>query len=406
MQVVISAGELLATPRPLAELFEAILDQVQAAFAPQRCLLLLREEEKGELVVKASWPRDQDTGRLVFSRTLVNQVLSDRSSLLTADAQNDPRFAAQESVIMQGLRSAMAAPLFDSEKVIGLLYADIADLGRFYTRSELQAFTLLANLVAVKITQARLEQAERERAHMAHEIEAAQDIMQRLLPESPPAVAGYDVCAWLQSCLEVGGDLYDVREAADNRVLLMLGDVAGKGLGAALLVANLAPAVQLLTEESSDPLLIVQRLNRRLFACTDTVRFATLFLGLLDPPTGELAYVNAAHLPPLVIAGDGSVRELPPAGLPVGAFEDGKHQAGRVMLARGDLLAIFSDGIPEAMDSDEEFYGMARLRDLLVRERDGSAGEIIETVRDDLTAFLAGQQLSDDVTLLVLRREA
>ena len=407
-QVLAAAGELLAQPRPLDELFDAILDLVEKTFSPERTLLLLREPGRPDPVVRASRARGgRDPRQVVLSRTMVERVLTERASLLTTDAQVDPRFTGHESVIMQRVRSAMASPLFDNAEVIGLLYADGTDPGRPYAPDELRAFTILANLIAVKITQARLEEVEREKRRLSSELLTARGIIERVLPGELPTLPGWDLCVRLQPCHEVGGDLYDVRRLEDGRLALVVGDVSGKGLGAALLASNALSVLRVLLEEPRDMPAVMARLNRQVFNSTDTTRFATMFVGLLDPVEGRLDYVNAGHTPPIVVRAAGDAEDLPPTGPPIGLLEDLPFRAGTAQLAAGDLLAVCSDGIPEAWNSEDEDYGDARLHAVLRRERGApSAADVVAGAFADIAAFVAGAPVADDIVLLVVRRTA
>ncbi len=405
-QVLAKAGELLAVQRPPEELFEAILDLVERMVEAERTMLLLREEGSAEPVVKASrlhGPRRED--RIVLSSTMVQQVIQEKESFLTTDAQEDPRFQSHESVIFQRTRSAMAAPLFDNQKVIGVLYADTTDPITQYTDEELRTFMILANLVAVKITQARLEAAEAERRQMEMELRTARDIMTRILPSELERVEGYELCAYQEPCHTVGGDLYQICRLEDGRVVILMGDVSGKGLGAALLVSTIMPIVNVLSEDVAEPITLMDRLNRQVFQSTDAVRFATVFLGVLEPGTGKLEYVNAGHNPPLLIDGDGTTREIAATGLPVGMFEETSYEAGTVDVKRGEMLMLYSDGIPEALNADDDEYGMERFADLLRRERAQGLEELLLCVQDDISEFVGDTPPSDDVTMLLIRRQ-
>ncbi len=404
-QVLAEAGELLAVQRPLEELFGAILNLVETTVASERSFVLLNEEGKAEPVIRASrlhGPRRE--GRIVLSQTMIQKVLHDKASFLTSDAQQDPRFQSHESVILQRTRSAMAAPLFDNERVIGILYADTTDPVTQYSDDELRTFTILANLIAVKITQARLEAAEAAKRQLEMELQTARDILKRILPEKLAEVDGYELCAFQEPCYTVGGDLYDVLRLPDGRLVILMGDVAGKGLGAALIVSTIMPIVQLFAEEFPEPIRVMSRLNRQLWRSTDRIRFATVFLGILDPGTGRLEYVNAGHNPPLLIDRDGSTREVPATGLPVGMFEDASYEAGTVSVRPGELLMLYSDGVPEAQDASGDEYGMTRFQELLCRERGRRVSGIVECVTGNLREFMSGCMPTDDVTMLAIRR--
>jgi serine phosphatase RsbU (regulator of sigma subunit)/pSer/pThr/pTyr-binding forkhead associated (FHA) protein len=398
--------EMLSVERSLHDLFELILDLVERRVSAERIKLLLLEEGSPNPTITASRPRNAtDAQRTLLSRTMIDRVLSERSSFVTTDALADERFREHESVILQGIRSAMAAPLFDNKQVIGLLYADSTDPGTRYTKDDLRTFTMLANLVAVKITQTRLAAAEEEKRRLEAELDTAKEILERILPSELKPIPGYDVCAHQQPCFTVGGDLYEACPMADGRVVLVLGDVAGKGLGAALLVSNIMSALRFLCDDPTDPARMVGRLHQQVWLSTDAVRYAGLFLGLLEPASGRLSYCNAGHNPPpLLIRSDGAAQELGSTGFPIGMFEDAKYEAREIRLLAGDFLALFSDGIQDAEVGPDQEYGVERLHELLRAERSRSPSEIVDVVRSDLESFLGDRPLIDDVTILLLKR--
>lgn len=403
--VLAEAGSLLVTPGAPEQLFEPILDLVDAAVMPERALIALLEDGSGEPHVRASRVRGGGQApNLMLSRTVINRVLGERVSFLIEDAQHDVAFQSQMSIVSQGVRTAMAAPLFDNENVIGLLYADSADSHDRYTTDELKAFTLLANCVAVALTHARYHTMEAEKQRLEGELGAARRIMGNLLPESAPDIPGWELVPHIVSCTEVGGDLYDIFTLPDGRVLVVVGDVAGKGLGAALLVSSLLPLLRGLSGACEDIAALVGRLDAVLFPVTEPVRYATLFVGVLDPATGRLEYVNAGHNPPCVVRAGGEVETLAPTGMPVALVGVGTWGSRTLDLGPGDLLALFTDGIPEAWDASEEEYGDERLLALLRSQRGKGAVAVRDAVLEDLASFVGDAAASDDVTLVLLRR--
>jgi serine phosphatase RsbU (regulator of sigma subunit) len=336
----------------------------------------------------------------------VDRVLQEKTSFLTTDALNDPRFRGQQSVLMQQIRSALAAPLFDNAQVIGLLYADTSDPRHWFSKDELRAFTLLANVIAVAITHARYRAMEQEKLRLESELDTAREIIERILPKSLPACAGYDLCAFQDSCYEVGGDLYSVLPLGDGRLGLLMGDVAGKGLGAALLVTNIIPVVQLLSEEAWEPTRLMSRLNQQVWQTTDTVHFATIFWGILEPDSGRLVYVNAGHNPPFIVSAEGNVQKLGPGGLPVGMLEEFPYKSGEARLEPGSVLTLFSDGIPETLNAREEEFGEERLRELVRSQRQQPATRLVEAVLAEVRTFRDNAPAADDVTMLVVKRLA
>jgi len=404
-QVLVDAGELLAVHRPLDELFEVVLDLVERTVKPRRILLLLTDEDE-ELTVKAQrFKGSESHDRLILSRTMIDKVLAEKAAFVTANALLDSRFSGQESIISQGLHSAMAAPLFDNETVIGLLYADTADVSISYTEDDLRTFTILANISAVKITQARTAALVEEQRRLQREVEAARNILEQILPDSVNQVAGYDLHAFWKPCFAVGGDLYDSQLLPDGRLAFLFGDVTGKGLGAALLVSHIMPIVRLLAEELWLPGKLLNRLNRDLWRSTDSVHFVTLFFGILDPADGSVQYVNAGHNPPLHVHRDGRVDALDSTGLAAGMFEGAEYTEGRLLLQPGDVLTLYTDGVTEAENPDGGEFERDRLSEVLARERERSPEEIVKRVMSELCRFHGDDCFDDDVTMLLIRRQ-
>jgi serine phosphatase RsbU (regulator of sigma subunit)/pSer/pThr/pTyr-binding forkhead associated (FHA) protein len=404
VKLLAEAGQLLVLPRPLRETCDEILRFVERAVPATRLVLLLRDVPGEDPVQFAARARGGRTDRpLGLSRSILHLVLDECTSVVTSDATLDPRFHDQQSIVLQGVHSAMAVPLFDNQRVLGALYADSAVPGISFDEEQLQLFTVLANMAAVKITNARLLEAEQVRQRMAQELATATRIQRALLPPAPPDVPGWVFDARLESCHEVGGDLYDFHRRSDGRVVVVVGDVSGKGLGAALLMSSVLSSARVLYDSCPDPVELVTRLNGMLHRSSDPGHFVTLFVAVIDPTDGAVLYVNAGHNPPLVL-GAGSARTLEAGGVPVGILPEFPFEAGAARLEPGETLAMFSDGIPEAKRGDE-FYDDARLVDLL---KAYAVEPVLERVGDAVVGavdeFLAGAPRSDDLTLVLVRR--
>ncbi len=404
-RAVTEAAPLLVQPRPLEELFEAVLEIVDKMVPSRRKLVLLENPETKELEVKAARPARQDGEELMLSASMTRTVLEERSALLVSDAMADDRFAAQESIVAFNVRSALVAPLFDNEHVIGLIYVDHDDPLVRYDEDQLRAFTLLANLIAIKITQTKLLEEQREKERLAEEMATAQKIQVGLLPENLPDADGYAIFAKQMSCFETAGDLYDVAALPDGSLMIVVGDVSGKGLGAALLMSNVMAGLRVLYEESNDLARVVSRLNDQLQASTEMTRFVTLFVGRLDPKMHELTYVNAGHNAPFLITLDKKVEEIEATGIPVGMMPGAAFEVGTVKIPDHALLAIFTDGIPEAQVG-EEFYDEERLIQSIKNRMTKPVREIGQGILDDLFEFLGDTDANDDITLMILGRRA
>jgi serine phosphatase RsbU (regulator of sigma subunit) len=415
-------------PRPREELYDALLDAVAKVIPARRLALLLHDdpgtsqETDDPPPVRAARPALPAGESLLLSRTLLRTVLHQRQSLLVVDARADARYKDQASIVALDLRSAMVAPLFDNEWVIGVLYADTSDPRVHFDEEQLRAFALLANLVAVKITNSRLLNDLRETERMAQELATAARIQRELLPTRLPEIPGYEVGAMLIPCFEAGGDLYEAAAQPDGTCIFAVGDVSGKGMGAALVMSHTLAVLRLLQEEGLPLDETAARLHRHVYRSTDAASFVTLFLGRLDPQAGRLEFVNCGHNAPLLFlpavptVGDpqrghgGQVQELEVTGLPLGMFPvemlpPDPFASCTVDLPPGSLLVIFSDGIPEAMGPDG-FYGDERLVETLRRHVHQPLETIAREALADVEKFRGATPASDDVTILLLRRVA
>ncbi len=403
-QILADAGDLMTNPRAPDELYEPILDLVETALEPERGFILLLQEGQPEPVIVAKRIKGSREGdSLALSRTMVARVLHHRTSFLTTDPVNDPDLDGAMSMVSQSIRTAVAAPLFDNEEVIGLLYADDTRAKRI-SRDELRAFTMLANAIAVAITHSRYHQMEEEKRRQDAQLATASEILDHILPSELPDVEGWELSASLEACYEVGGDLYDALFLPDGRLAFFVGDVTGKGLGAALLVAQVLSLARFMIGEGWEPGPLMERLNREIFLTTDYVRFTTAFLGYLDPATGRVACVNAGHNPPVVVRADGRVETCATGSLPVGVLEDTTYKVNDLVLEPGDTLAMFSDGIPETVDAADEEYGEDRFGRLVAARRHEALDAISDAVLTDLALFRGEGEVGDDVTLVMLRR--
>ena len=404
VRLLAQAGRVLVMPRPLRETCEELLHFVEQAVPATRLIMLLREHEGSELVQIAARTRGVSAREpLALSRTIMDAVLDECTSVITRDASVDPRFQAQMSIVSQGIHSAMAVPLFDNEKVLGLLYADSNVLTVNYDEELLEIFTLLGNMAAVKITNSRLLETEQARLRMAQELATATRIQRTLLPVAP-AVDGWNCLARLETCFEVGGDLYDFHTKPDGTLVFAVGDVSGKGMGAALLMSSVLASARVLYDVCDEPVDLITRLNAVVHRSTEAGHFVTMFMGWLDPGTGRLRYVNAGHNSPMLFAGERRAL-LDATGVPLGVLQSFPFTSAETTLEAGDLLAVFTDGIPEAQRG-EVFFDDARLADVLAAHRGAATlATVADAVMGGVETFLDDAPRTDDLTLVLVRRE-
>ncbi len=392
----------------LSSLFELIaLDDSSESLADKTCgflsrwvpadrIILLEDYGEGTSVEPAGfWLRDDTIKEeLKLSHTLVQWVIAKRTAVLLEDVQGMAQDMSQSMVSMQ-LRSAMAVPLFDNERVRGILYLDTTKPAEIYNEDQLQMVTATANAVAIKL----------RNQSMASELATAARIQQALLPDKLMEIDGFDLLVRLDMCRDVGGDLYHVLPRPHGGMMLALGDVAGKGTPASLAMSACMVLLSTLADIGGELDQIMGLMHSKLYENLPVEQFITLFLGDLDPKTGKLSYVNAGHELPLIIRGDGRVDELESCSPPVGVLPEFPCRIGVAALEPGDLMAIFSDGIPEATLDGEAFLGIEPVKSILVEMRERPLVEISDAIGGAVDGFLKGGHASDDVTLLLLRRQ-
>jgi phosphoserine phosphatase RsbU/P len=404
LAAVSEAGQMLSRRMELSELYEKVLDLIAKSITTSRVLILSKEKGEAEPRVIASRIGDfAPEEPLCLSRTMLADILEAGKSFLTADASADAQWGKKDSIVTLGVRAAMGAPLFDNDRILGAIYVDSRTAGLSYEADDLRLLTLLGNMVAVKITHSRLEVEEQALEELRRELTLAARIQTNLLPKNIPSVPGYEIFAYQAACTDVGGDLYDVRSAGDGRMWILLGDVSGHGVAAALLMSNVMAGVQILTETATDPLDLVTRLEAYVSQHIELGRFLTLFVGLLDPDSGTLRYVNAGQNPPILVSKQ-SRTALENSGLPV-AILPGVHARIPLecRLAEGDILLMASDGVTEFNHKGAQ-YDEGRYQQFLEGVGSQSAEATGRSLLRDLEAWSQGAPAADDVTLLVVKR--
>jgi serine phosphatase RsbU (regulator of sigma subunit) len=407
LALISKVGITLLSSSTLEQTLEQIVSLVFEAVPADRCLLMMRDDANQELRVAVARLRDRvgEVGEIRVSRNVMDEVVIRGKSVLTSDAQHDPRFSSG-TVVLQGVRSVLAVPLGVSEKVFGIIYADspIAE-GRF-TEDHLKVLTTLASVAAIRVENARLVEARFQQERLERELQLAMEIQQRFQPTAPPVVAGYEFQGISFPCYEIGGDYYDFIKRDDGRLVIALGDVSGKGTAAALLMSSLHAAIHAQTGSHDTLVETISAVNRYLAENIPPNRFVTLFYAELDPESGALSFLNAGHNPPLIVHAAGTVEQLASGGLPLGIKADADYREGRTTMQMGDVLCIYSDGVTEAASPNGEEFGPTRLYEVVSRNVDASAAGIRDRIESALTKFSQGTQAADDITLVIVKRQA
>ncbi len=397
MQALLDAGRELDGHRPLPELFETILELAVSSVGARRGVVMTLEN--GELT-----PRTARGDNFRMSSSVRDQVMRERRSLLIGDTSTDDALRGSMTILQQGVKSLIAVPLQTADAVIGLLYVDSPDLFRPFTADDLTLLTVMANIAAVRIESSLLAEERKANEKMAEDLRRAAEIQRTLLPHVAPLVHGLDIHGYSMPCRSVGGDYYDFIRMPGGKLGVIVGDVAGKGMPAALMMSSLQARVQMLAEEGGGVAALVSRLNRGVAANCPGNRFITFFMAIVTPETGNLEYCNAGHNPPWLVRAAGNVEALETGGPVLGILPQAPFLAGSATLEPGDALLLFSDGAPEARSADDEEFGDDRLLQELQTRAGSGAREIVQGMTEALERFMGTAAAVDDVTLVAVKR--
>lgn len=405
-------GPALLAHKPMSELFQFIVDLTSDVLRCDRTVLVLRGEDGNELIPMATKQRGGTGQEILVSRSIARRAIEDRTAILTSDAQSDERFKEQQSVIRQRINSAMCVPLWHEEEVLGVLYVDNVAAPVPYEHTDLLILTHIGHLAAVKILETKSFEELQRRRQIEEELKRAANLQQSLLPADPLLAPPYRVAGKNIPSSDVGGDYFDFIESeipeggtVSGFLTVGLGDVAGKGMPAALLMTNLHASVRAHVESEPRLPLVMGRLNRSIHQAVRGERFITLVLIAIDRATGEFRYVNAGHNPPFLVHASGEIEQLSIGGLLLGMFPEATYESATLHLEPGEVLVLYSDGVTEARNDEDDEYGEERLQAFLKEHRNADPEILVESLIRTVFEFSKDGKPGDDVTVAVIRRD-
>jgi serine phosphatase RsbU (regulator of sigma subunit) len=414
LRVLLEISSNLGKTLEVDKLLPKIVDSLFGLFKQaDRCFLIQSEEGSGKLmprVVKTRKPHEETNAR--YSKSLVRKCLESAQSFLSDDASRDERVQLSQSVVDFRIRSVMIAPLVTGEsKAFGVIQLDTQDRGKKFTQEDLQLLSCVAIQASVAMENAKLHDDAMAGERRKRDLELAHQVQLSFLPRSLPQVPGYEFNAHYESALEVGGDYYGFIPLPGGRLAMTLGDVAGKGVPAALLMAKLSSDARFSLLTESDPARAISKLNDLLCEFTGQMdRFVTLILAVLDPAAHMATLVSAGHPPPLLVrkSKPGSEDAMPPrsAGIPLGITEGFPYESCQVALQPGDSLLLFTDGVPDAHDRVNNLFGGKGIEAALRGAAGSGPGQLVESLFRAVQAHASGRNPHDDVTLIGFGRLA
>lgn len=392
----------LAGPISLDALLEQLLDRLFATLHPEEGIILLRQPD-GSLVPAASRRLPDAKGDLLVSRRLITEVVDKGTAALVSDIDVDERFARSESIIGAGVRSILAAPISDPGGCVGMVAVYSRAHVRRFGEEDLELLVSLASAAALRIRNVALAEEAAERRVQDHELALANEIQMAMLPRHVDERPEVDLSGRLVPARAVGGDLYDFFVDGDD-LWFIVADAAGKGVSAALFMAITRTLFRAVALGDAAVPSVAARMNAALSRDNERQFFVTALVGRLDLGSGELAFANAGHLPPLLASSQGlrPVDEVE-GGIAFGILDGAAYEEVRLRLAPGDLLLLVTDGVTEAVNPAGELFSDARLHAHLAVVAAKPAAEIVSSLLDQVTAFAAGAPQEDDITALALR---
>src|ERR1017187_2415561 len=417
--VLLDVARTLSSGVSLEDILTAVVDAAVAVTRTERGVLLLANPS-GELETVVARNAQRGTLRpeeVQVTQGIVKRVAASRRELIVSENDEDTgaTLNPQESMIRMNLHTVVAIPIDKmaviealdvtiarQTELLGVLYLDSRSPSSAFSDLDREVLRTLAREAATVVENARLFAASRAKARLDHEIEIASQIQQKLLPKVLPNLPNVAVAGSTLACYSVGGDCFDVIDLDGGRHGFFVGDVSGKGISAALL-ATLLQGVFFTTAAMDIPLPgVFSRVNRYLCERSGDDRYATVFYGVLDQ-AGRFDYVNAGHVPPLILRRSGAVDGLRSANFPVGMFHEAEYESASVNLAPGEFLVIYTDGVSEAANVRMELFEEEGLRRIMESFKGQTVEELAETIRDAVKAFTSGAPQSDDITILVVQ---
>jgi len=403
LEITQSLGRVLS----LDEVLPQVLNTLFKIFVQADRGLIVLKDDDGRLVPRwTKWRREDEDDTIRISRTIVNQVMESKEAILSADAASDSRFDMSESIADFRIRSMVCAPLVDTEgKAFGVLQIDTFDQRNRFQADDLEVLVSVASQAAISIASAQLHEAALGQRALERDLELAHVVQRGFLPDDPPLLDAYEFYNYYQPANRVGGDYFDYISLPDGRLAVIVADVVGHGVAAALLMAKLSAEVRFCLASQLHPASAITQLNASFGNGNLEDRFVTLIMAVLNPQTHEMTIVNAGHMAPMLRRVEGEVEDAgeAEAGLPLGVLDDYQYQQCQITLSPGEIITLYTDGINEAHNNQGSQYTIERIRKQVAATAE-SAATVGRNIIADVRRFIGREPQGDDMCLVCFGR--
>ena len=404
-QLLIRLAEILGTAFQEHAVLDFVIDELlKAAPRAERGLVLVYEDEGGELVPSSIRAPGGAPARVGYSRTLMKQALARREGLVIIDAGSEGKAAGSDSLLLMGLRSVLCVPITFRNEIFGVVQLDGRPGGGPFTESELGTALGFAAQIGMTIAYVRLHKRELKRELLDRDLTLARRVQQDFLPQRPPEVPGYGFSVEYTPAQAVGGDFFDFIQLSPTHVAVIAGDVSGKGVSAAIFGARVTSDFRYQSVGQTSPAMILERVNKSLTHVSRDGMFATAVVAVIDTTTGQLEIATAGHPLGVLRAASGWARLVgATGGPPIGIRDRATFPQTSHPLAPGDTVVFYSDGVTEAVNVGDDQYGNERLLGA-IRPAGGSIRELTRALADDVARFSQGCEQRDDITIVAFGR--
>jgi sigma-B regulation protein RsbU (phosphoserine phosphatase) len=405
LSLLFEATRLLNSTLDLAELLELILKIARSEVKAERGTVFLVDSKREEIWSIAASGLDHQEIRIPFGKGIAGRVAVSGDMVNTEDAYEleyfDPSF---DQRLNYRTKSLLSIPIkHHSGEIVGVLQLLNAQSGKF-TADDVGFLNKLSGHMAMALENAQMHRDTMEKQRMERELSLARSIQHRLLPEAPPIVPGYDIAVLSDFCFDVAADYYDFINLGPQSLLLVSAEVEGKGVSSALIMANLQATLRALVMHLHSLEVLAFSLNEMLYTYTKAGKHLSVFLGLIDTRRNILQYVNAGHVPPILVRGKtGEVKLLEEGGTVIGLFPQVDYTRGSVKLEKDDVFVCSTDGILQISDDEKHEYGARRLTDFVRRHRERTAQGIADAVLAEVSAYSTASMNDDDKVLIVVK---